>query len=232
MDRTPAKIGRNQPCPCGSGKKYKKCCLRKDQPSSSAEDRIEALMQDGYRESMAGRPGRACELWNETWQLIRARLEPQMRTTDQAEAVFSGTQLIHNWLQDFSTELLNAALENGPRFGTIGVRFCQDVLAQFTDESEGFKTFVRGDMGDILCRAGRFDEGEKIFLELIRDQPDSAIGYVKLADALADLTTDTQTNLERARSLLEQALAKSDAKDFDVAYRLAHLGRPSLTAPA
>ena len=25
----PAKIGRNDPCPCGSGKKYKKCCLDK-----------------------------------------------------------------------------------------------------------------------------------------------------------------------------------------------------------
>ena len=24
----PAKVGRNDPCPCGSGKKYKKCCLR------------------------------------------------------------------------------------------------------------------------------------------------------------------------------------------------------------
>jgi hypothetical protein len=23
----PAKVGRNDPCPCGSGKKYKKCCL-------------------------------------------------------------------------------------------------------------------------------------------------------------------------------------------------------------
>jgi len=23
------KIGRNQPCPCGSGKKFKKCCLNK-----------------------------------------------------------------------------------------------------------------------------------------------------------------------------------------------------------
>lgn len=22
------KVGRNNPCPCGSGKKYKKCCLR------------------------------------------------------------------------------------------------------------------------------------------------------------------------------------------------------------
>lgn len=27
--RKSAKIGRNQPCPCGSGKKYKKCCLNK-----------------------------------------------------------------------------------------------------------------------------------------------------------------------------------------------------------
>ncbi len=23
------KVGRNDPCPCGSGKKYKKCCLKK-----------------------------------------------------------------------------------------------------------------------------------------------------------------------------------------------------------
>jgi len=22
------KVGRNEPCPCGSGKKYKKCCLK------------------------------------------------------------------------------------------------------------------------------------------------------------------------------------------------------------
>ena len=24
-----AKVGRNEPCPCGSGKKYKKCCIGK-----------------------------------------------------------------------------------------------------------------------------------------------------------------------------------------------------------
>ena len=27
-NRIGAKIGRNDPCPCGSGKKYKKCCGR------------------------------------------------------------------------------------------------------------------------------------------------------------------------------------------------------------
>ncbi|MCD4789008.1 MAG: SEC-C domain-containing protein [Bacteroidales bacterium] len=28
--RKESKIGRNDPCPCGSGKKYKKCCLNKN----------------------------------------------------------------------------------------------------------------------------------------------------------------------------------------------------------
>ncbi|MBE0511389.1 MAG: SEC-C domain-containing protein, partial [Gammaproteobacteria bacterium] len=27
------KTGRNDPCPCGSGKKYKQCCLQADQQS-------------------------------------------------------------------------------------------------------------------------------------------------------------------------------------------------------
>jgi preprotein translocase subunit SecA len=28
------KVGRNDPCPCGSGKKYKKCCLLKEEASA------------------------------------------------------------------------------------------------------------------------------------------------------------------------------------------------------
>jgi len=31
------KIGRNAPCPCGSGKKYKKCCLPLHQESSAQQ---------------------------------------------------------------------------------------------------------------------------------------------------------------------------------------------------
>jgi len=29
------KVGRNDPCPCGSGKKYKKCCMPKDEEQRS-----------------------------------------------------------------------------------------------------------------------------------------------------------------------------------------------------
>ena len=32
-------VGRNQPCPCGSGKKYKRCCLAQDAARASATRR-------------------------------------------------------------------------------------------------------------------------------------------------------------------------------------------------
>ena len=32
------KIGRNDPCPCGSGKKYKKCCLRKNEIENETQN--------------------------------------------------------------------------------------------------------------------------------------------------------------------------------------------------
>ena len=44
-----AKIGRNQPCPCGSGRKYKHCCLPLDQagrkPSPMARMRISLIAE-------------------------------------------------------------------------------------------------------------------------------------------------------------------------------------------
>ena len=30
-----AHVGRNDPCPCGSGKKFKKCCLKKGSATNS-----------------------------------------------------------------------------------------------------------------------------------------------------------------------------------------------------
>ena len=46
-----AKPGRNDPCPCGSGNKYKKCCQSKD----------EAAERNGMAEAQAQREERAAE---------------------------------------------------------------------------------------------------------------------------------------------------------------------------
>jgi hypothetical protein len=49
------KTGRNDPCPCGSGKKYKKCCLNKD-AEAAARNPLPALPP---RETTAAAPRRA-----------------------------------------------------------------------------------------------------------------------------------------------------------------------------
>src|SRR5512139_2815666 len=44
------KVGRNDPCPCGSGKKYKKCCLEKSFTQIGKEESIrQSLVQELLR---------------------------------------------------------------------------------------------------------------------------------------------------------------------------------------
>ncbi len=37
-----ARPGRNEPCPCGSGRKYKQCCLPKDEALDAAARKVKA----------------------------------------------------------------------------------------------------------------------------------------------------------------------------------------------
>jgi tetratricopeptide (TPR) repeat protein len=47
------KTGRNDPCPCGSGKKYKHCCLKKDE---AAEHEALAAISQATQERGGSRP--------------------------------------------------------------------------------------------------------------------------------------------------------------------------------
>ncbi len=53
-------VGRNDPCPCGSGKKYKRCCLGKDAPAPGAwtagerDSALERLMRFSRRAEFDG----------------------------------------------------------------------------------------------------------------------------------------------------------------------------------
>lgn len=47
------KIGRNDPCHCGSGQKYKKCCAAKDDAARSAELAAQAAARSAAMESAA-----------------------------------------------------------------------------------------------------------------------------------------------------------------------------------
>jgi SEC-C motif-containing protein len=47
------KTGRNDPCPCGSGKKYKKCCLAEQTPESPSAGLTPAELVEARRQAFA-----------------------------------------------------------------------------------------------------------------------------------------------------------------------------------
>ncbi len=88
------KVGRNDPCPCGSGKKYKKCCLVKRQDREQTEDLKSYAARHQIRlkndEQIEGI--RKCgRLALETLDLVEAMLRPGMTTAQIDEFVHEFT---------------------------------------------------------------------------------------------------------------------------------------------
>jgi len=85
------KIGRNDPCPCGSGKKYKKCCLSKDAENTKKEFKTIYRFEPGsYGDVGNFIPSLAClkQTQNDEWiyHFVLVKPENIFSVEDQAVA--------------------------------------------------------------------------------------------------------------------------------------------------
>ena len=127
---TKKKIGRNEPCPCGSGKKYKKCCLGKAE--NQELDELDDHMQKGYVLLEKNKTIEACTIWLEVWDKLKSRFSPDMKSIEDAERVFSGLQSLYNWCQDLEMELGNAAWDDRS-FCIKRMAYCLEFCSFFPD---------------------------------------------------------------------------------------------------
>jgi hypothetical protein len=61
------RVGRNEPCPCGSGRKYKHCCLGKDEVAArearvKAEAKAAKAAEKAAKQADAGKEGASPEV--------------------------------------------------------------------------------------------------------------------------------------------------------------------------
>ncbi|WP_419787572.1 type I methionyl aminopeptidase [Pseudodesulfovibrio sp.] len=86
------KIGRNDPCPCGSGKKYKKCCmtLEKKEPDFAETFYRQYKIRLKTPEQIEG-IRRCGKLVLETFEAIQDLIKPGVRTDDINTAVHEFT---------------------------------------------------------------------------------------------------------------------------------------------
>ena len=85
------KIGRNDPCPCGSGKKYKLCCLGGRLMSTEAQRLSPRFRFEAGSYSVPGAflPSIAClEQWKpDAWRYHFVLVKPDVLCVEEAEAV-------------------------------------------------------------------------------------------------------------------------------------------------
>jgi tetratricopeptide (TPR) repeat protein len=89
------RVGRNAPCPCGSGKKYKKCCLPKDEPPPTFQDVKENADKTWRVKESGGLPVQDCYV-NSDWQESgKARIVVLRR--EEAGRLIAGVYLVDTW---------------------------------------------------------------------------------------------------------------------------------------
>ncbi len=79
------KAGRNDPCPCGSGKKFKKCCLRTAPTTPAGLNKEKYLRKHRIRLKTAGdvqKIRRSGRLVLDTLELVEDRIRPGVKTDD------------------------------------------------------------------------------------------------------------------------------------------------------
>ena len=89
MKKKTAKIGRNDPCPCGSKKKYKRCCGKTGKINGST-DKIQYARQHSIKLKTAAdieMIRRAGHLALETLDKVEAMIQPGITTDDINTAV-------------------------------------------------------------------------------------------------------------------------------------------------
>lgn len=119
-----AKIGRNQPCPCGSGKKYKRCCWHRDRAGHVAT--TPAVSPHGYHlaETELDR------LSNGVVDLVEeGRLDEADAACEQLRTQYPE---VHDWLMR-KAMICEARGETG-----LAIEYCERTIAWMDAHPEDF----------------------------------------------------------------------------------------------
>ena len=167
-----SKIGRNDPCPCGSGKKYKKCCLPQEQQRSVADKQ-----KVGERRILRGPAGRTrpdCGIKTRQWKPA-----PPSGLEFEDEPFISPT--INYELPEISEEE-NALLVEAWWKVYRGMQDPDEIIRHLDGFFRAHSDLVPNlelhhkvlfELGDQLVKAGRASDYIELLQRVRRDFPDS-----------------------------------------------------------
>ncbi len=244
-------IGRNDPCPCGSGKKYKKCCLEKHaaEERAQAQAAIQAAEEArrAQEEAELAQREQAERQWKERPQplepLPATDPEPEFHEPDWPPLAEADQRLVDAWwkvVAPIYTEKKPAKKREG-----LAGWLLQRTLEFLEQQPRLFRYLYLHEeflfeLGGALARAGRLDDYFALLRRLRREQPDTYLqcfGYYD-HDLIAEaIRTGRREEIPACLDLFKQLPVKHIDQLADVVDLLAWRGlekelRELLTAVA
>jgi len=174
---------------------------------------IDAKIQKGYEYLSKGSCTDACDAWLEAWEGIKELFVSGFaENIPDLDKKYNWSEMIFNYTQEFETELHNAGLKDAAYHGKR-IEYCRELL-QYCDKSEELMIGnTRRAIAEAYFESGDEAEGDRLFVELIDDDPDCGYSYV--ARASCHQFKASGKDYEKAEEILLAGFSRSGLRDKD-----------------
>jgi len=231
MNLKPVKVGRNDPCPCGSGLKYKKCCVGKE--DAVLPPNLEALYARKHRIRVKSVKDieairRAGRLVVETLDLVAPRIRPGI-TTDE----------INTWVHEFTMQ--NGAVPAPLNYRGYPKSVCVSVNEVICHGIPGERVLKDGDIVNVDVTSildGYYADANKTYfvgspgpdahkiVSVARECLRRGMGMVKAGNTVGDIGWAIQAYAEaQGCSVVREFVGHGVGFDFHEPPQVPHFGR-------
>ena len=224
------KISRNAPCPCGSGKKYKRCCLGKttSQPNSDMQYAKKHRIQIKTPQQIEG-IRQAGKLVIETLNLVESHLRPGITTEE-----------INTIVHDFT--IRNGAIPAPLNYRGFPKSVCVSINEVICHGIPGNRTIEDGDIVNVDVTPilnGYYADANKTFfagtpsanakkiVTVARESLRRGMAMVKPGNTVGDIGYAIQSYAEaQGCSVVREFVGHGVGIDFHEAPQIPHYGSP------
>lgn len=209
LGRDLGKVGRNERCPCGSGKKYKKCCLPIAgdlKVSAGAGKLILGANYYSFLEHLKTLPPDSSLIQLENRSHIAEFLEEKGDIEGALaclqENVVLAERAHQNLLVNALQDLQLLCLNHTELLSTVGLEINKRLISLASDKDKGNYLC---DEADLLSAAGDLEEAERKYLAIFEDLPDYDFARYRYA-----LFLDKHGRSKEAEEVLRALLEHED----------------------
>jgi tetratricopeptide (TPR) repeat protein len=166
----------------------------------------------------------SCDVWLEAWEMVKAAMDEYgIEDIEEFDREFNDTSLLYNWSSELEMALANAGLDN-PDYLESRIAFCSEYIARYGDQSEYNILHMKSAIAESHFKLGRQAEGERLFEEITRNDPDWSWGWISWSDMYWLDAQEVDKDSDRAVAILKQGLEEVEAyDDYEILIKLQEL---------